>query len=173
MKYSFWHRVKLLIGLSFCVLLCACSSSEDDLTHYINSIKKRPAKPIPPIPEFKPLSKFTFPQNDKRRSPFQPAQTASYADPLAPNTQRPKQPLEAFPLDALKFVGVLKEERSIWALIAQPGGLVTRVKKGDYMGKNYGQIIDINDKEIKLEELVQPAGRWEKKMITINLRSPK
>lgn len=173
MNRSFCHNAQFLIGILVCMLLCACRSSEDDLTHYINNIKSRSARPISAIPDFKPLSKFTFPQDDKRRSPFQPIRTTSRIDLLAPNTQRPKQSLEAFPLDVLKFVGTLKEGRSVWALISQPGGLVTRVKKGDYMGRNYGQIVHIDEKEIQLEESVQPAGRWKKKMMIIDLRAPK
>ena len=165
--------VKLIMVVFFFGLLCACSSSEDELTRYFKNVKSRSAKPIPPIPEFKPLSKFIFPTDDKRRSPFEPKQAVNQKDVFSPNTKRPKQPLEAFPLDTLKFVGILKQSQVIWALISQPGGLVTRVKVGDYMGKNYGQIIHVNDNKIKIEETIKPAGRWEKKIITIDLRSPK
>ncbi len=49
-------------------------------------------------------------------------------DMAAPNTKRPKQPLEAFPLDALKFVGILKEGNIVWALIKEPNGVVTEQK---------------------------------------------
>lgn len=165
--------VKLIMVFFFFGVLCACSSSEGALTHYFKIVKSRPAKPIPPIPEFKPLSKFIFPADDKRRSPFEPKQATNQKDIFSPNTKRPKQPLEAFPLDTLKFVGILKAGTAIWALISQPGGLVTRVKVGDYMGKNYGKIINVNDNKIKLEETSKAAGRWEKKIITIDLRSPK
>lgn len=153
------------------IILCACSSAEDELTHYIHAVKSRPPSPraIEPIPEFKPLEKFAFPEDDKRRSPFKPTQRAGQVDSNSPNTMRPKQPLEAFPLDSLKFVGILREGKSMWALISQPGGLVTPVRVGDYMGKNYGQIIHINENKIDIEETVQLGGRWEKKRISLNL----
>ncbi len=174
MKHLFRHNImKIPFGILACMLLCACSSAEDELTHYIKRIKSRSARPIPAIPELKPVSTFTFPQDDTRRSPFQFTQTENRVDSIAPNTQRLKQALEAFPLDSLKFVGTLKEGHSVWALISQPGGLVTRVKKGDHMGKNNGQIVHIDESRIKLEELVQLAGRWEKKKVAIDLRSPR
>ncbi|HEY2628310.1 MAG TPA: pilus assembly protein PilP, partial [Usitatibacter sp.] len=36
-----------------------------------------------------------------------------------------------------------------------------RVKKGNYMGQNFGLITDVSDSEIKLKEIVQDsAGDW-------------
>jgi type IV pilus assembly protein PilP len=36
-----------------------------------------------------------------------------------------------------------------------------RVKKGNYLGQNFGLIIDVTDSEIKLKEIVQDtAGDW-------------
>ncbi len=52
-------------------MMCACDfSDENELSQYINSIKSRPAKPIEPIPTFKPAPKFVYPENALRRSPF-------------------------------------------------------------------------------------------------------
>jgi type IV pilus assembly protein PilP len=159
----------VIIGL-LSLMLMACSSDDSELTHYINSVKTRPARPIEPIPETQPLEKFIYPEQDSRRSPFKPV--VDLQDTFAPNIKRPKQPLEHFPLDALKFVGILKEGQITWALISQPSGLISRVQVGDYMGQNYGQIIYIKDKTIQLEETVQVNGKWEKKKIIIDLRSP-
>ena len=152
------------------LMLASCSSDESQLTRYINSIKARPPRPIEPIPEPQPIPKFIFPETDNRRSPFKPV--LDQADFFAPNIKRPKQPLEHFPLDALKFVGILKQGNVTWALISQPTGLISRVKLGDYMGQNYGQIINIKDKTILLEETIQVTGKWEKKQITLNLWVP-
>lgn len=81
--------------------------------------------------------------------------------------------MESFPLDALKFVGTLKKDNEIWALIRQPEGQISRVKVGDYMGQNYGRIILIKNELIKLEETVQKSGKWEKQFTTINLDTGK
>ena len=161
----------VITGLLF-LLLFSCSSEDSELNRYINTVKTRPARPIEPIPEFQPLKKFIYPEADNRRSPFKPV-VVEQEDKFAPNIKRPKQPLEAFPLDALNFVGILKEGPTIWALISQPGGLVSRVKPGDYMGQNYGQILTINDKTLHLEETINVGGKWEKKKIILNIRAPK
>ena len=154
------------------LVLVACSSSEDtELSSYINNIKLRPAKPIEQIPEFKPLPTFIYPEEDNRRSPFKP-RVVTQAETFSPNEKRPKQPLEAFPLDALKFVGTLRQGSVIWGLIKQPDGLVSRVKAGDYMGQNYGQITSIQAKIIKIEEAVRLEGKWEKRVMSIDLNMP-
>jgi type IV pilus assembly protein PilP len=162
----------LLIGFSS-LLLGACSGGNDDLKKYIYEIKSRAVKKIEPIPKFAPLPIFKFPDNDSRRNPFKPIDVNAGKDLYAPDQNRVKQPLEAFPLDALKFVGVLKQGNEIWGLIMQPDKKVVRVKLGNYMGQNYGRIILIKDNLIKLEEIIKNAGKWEKNITTINLNTGK
>jgi len=164
--------IALLLILIQLTGLTACSSSADtELSHYISEIKARKARPIEPIPQFPPLAKFTYPESDSRRSPFKPKEVLSEVDKLAPDPNRPKQPLEKFPLDSLKFVGLLKQNAMVWALMSQPNGEVARVKLGDYMGQNFGKVVSINTKSLKLEELVQVEGKWKKQTTTINLNA--
>lgn len=162
----------LLIG-SLSLLLMACSGDNSDLTKYINDIKARPAIKIEPIPQFAPLPIFKFPENDNRRNPFKPVDQKKRADVDAPDQKRVKQPLEAFPLDALKFVGTLKQGNEIWALIKLPGKQVSRIRVGEYMGQNYGRVILIKNEFIKLEETIKNSGTWEKHITTINLDTGK
>lgn len=155
------------------LLLCSCSGDKSDLIKYINDVKSRKAKPIEPIPQFAPLPFFDFPENDNRRNPFKPVDQKKRIDLNAPDQKRSKQPLEAFQLDALKFVGTLKEGSEIWALIKQPDGQIVRVRSGNYMGQNYGRIISINNDLIKIEETTKDSGKWEKHITTITLDTGK
>ncbi|HAU4078665.1 TPA: pilus assembly protein PilP [Legionella pneumophila] len=164
---------KSLLTALLVLLLSACSGDNSDLVKYINEVKSRPERPIEPIPKFAPLPIFRFPENDDRRNPFKPIDQKKRNDIYAPDKKRPKQPLESFPLDALKFVGTLKKDNEIWALIRQPEGQISRVRVGDYMGQNYGRIILIKNDLIKLEETVQKSGTWEKQSTTINLDTGK
>ena len=154
------------------VLITACSGDNSDLLRYINSIKSRPGAPIEPIPKFSPLPVFRFPENDTRRSPFKPVEVKK-ASQLAPDQKRVKQPLESYPLDALTFVGILKEGNQLWALIRDPEKKVVAIKVGNYMGQNFGRVLSITSNEIKLEELIKNSGTWEKKITTINLNTSK
>ena len=160
----------MMLVIVFMLLGCS-SSDEGELTHYINNVKTRPAKPIEPLPTFMPLPKFIYPEEDTRRSPFKP-RVVEQSGAFSPNIKRPKQPLEAFPLDALKFVGTLNQGSTTWALIKQPDGLVSRAKPGDYMGQNYGQIVSIKMKKMTLDEAIQVEGKWEKRRVSIDLSVP-
>ena len=160
-------------GLVSLILLCsACTGDNSDLENYINDVKSRPGPPVEAIPKLVPLPKFRFPENDTRRSPFK-AMDIKNPNQDAPDQTRVKQPLEAFPLDALKFVGILKQDNQLWALINNPQKKVIPVKVGNYMGLNYGRIISITNNEIKLEETVKNSGTWEKHITIIHLYTGK
>ena len=167
---------KLGINASFftlIALLCtACTGDNSDLSSYINDVKSRPVTPIEAIPKFAPLPIFKFPENDDRRSPFKPVEVKKM-DQYAPDQKRLKQALEAYPLDGLKFVGILKQGNELWALILDPEKKVVPVKVGNYMGLNFGKIISIKSNEIKLEETTRNSGTWEKKITTIQLDAGK
>lgn len=167
------NTIKILLISALTLGLGACSGDNSDLESYINDIKSRKSRPIEPIPKFAPLPIFKFPEDDPRRSPFKPVDLKKRTDINAPDKNRQKQPLEAYPLDALKFVGTLKQGNEMWALIKQPNNQITRVKAGDYMGQNYGRIVIIKNDKIIIEETYKDTGTWEKKMTTINLDTGK
>lgn len=167
------QRRQILIIGSLIWSLVACTGDNSDLTKYIRETKQRPARSIEPIPKFAPLPIFKFPENDIRRSPFKPVDVKKREEQFAPDKNRKKQPLESFPLDALRFVGSLKQGNESWALIKEPDKQIIRVRTGDYMGQNYGRIISIKDDAIKLEETIKNSGTWEKLITTLKLDTGK
>jgi type IV pilus assembly protein PilP len=162
----------VLIGVLILPLV-ACSGDNSDLTKYIHDMKNRPAKAIDPIPKFVPLAGFKFPEKDDRRSPFKPIDQKKRTELAAPDQKRIKEPLEVFPLDALNFVGTLKQGNDIWALIKTPEMNVIPIKVGNYLGQNYGRVLVIKNDEIKLEETIKNSGQWEKHVTTLNLDTSK
>jgi type IV pilus assembly protein PilP len=166
------QQITRFLVSSLTLFLSACSGDNSDLMSYINEVKSRSGQPIEEIPKFAPLPIFKFPEHDTRRSPFKPV-VLKAADEYAPDQKRMKEPLEAFPLDALKFVGILKQGSDIWALIKAPDNKITPLKIGGYMGQNYGRIIAIKNDEIKLEETLRNSGKWEKNITTLNLDTGK
>lgn len=162
------------LAYSLILFLTACGGENTDLKNYIIDVKHRSSKPIEPIPQFSPLPKFTFPDVDlQERNPFKPLEFKKATDDLAPDQKRKKQLLESFPLDALKFVGILKQGSVTWALIKQPNGTISRIGIGNYMGLNYGRVLSIKIDAIKLEETMKQSGKWAKHITTINLNSGK
>jgi type IV pilus assembly protein PilP len=152
--------------LSACALVCAlmlgCGKTMEDLHQYVEGVKARESTGIPPIPEVKPYEPFAY-QGNNRMDPFDSsviAKAVSKPGPsgegtLSPDPDRPPEFLESFPLDTLRMVGTLAQGPVLWALVRTPDSTIQRVKKGNYMGQNYGKINRISDSGIDLTEVVQ------------------
>jgi type IV pilus assembly protein PilP len=89
---------------------------------------------------------------------------------LAAQLRRRKEPLEAYPIDAMKMVGTVTRQGRPHALI-EVDKLLHYVKVGEYIGQNYGQITKIDETELSLRELVQDAaGEWIERTTTLQLQ---
>lgn len=69
-------------------------------------------------------------------------QVASNAALIAPDESSQRVKLEAFPLDAIAMVGSLNKSGAPTALV-KADNLIYQVKVGNYLGQNYGKIIQI------------------------------
>lgn len=149
-----------LIALTTVVAGCA-GKNKDDLIAYVKSVKARKAGHIAPLPEFKSYEVYAY-KPDGLRDPFKPSEKATIHAGAGkggprPDQHRNKEPLEAFPLDGLKYVGLLQKGKTTWAIVTAPDGFVYQVQVGNYMGQNYGRVTKITAGEIDIRELV-PSG---------------
>jgi type IV pilus assembly protein PilP len=159
------HRIRFK-SLIACVLvpvaLVGCGEGFSDLRQFVKDSEKSVTRKIEPLPQVKPFSPFSYEGFDLP-DPFKPRKLAikqENAGANAPDLNRRKEPLEAFPLEQLKMVGTLEQSGTSFALVRAEKTLY-RVKKGNYLGQNFGLIVDITDSEIKLKEIVQDtAGDW-------------
>jgi len=95
---------------------------------------------------------------------------ASSGGVLKPDLNRPKEPLEAYPLESVKVVGMLQQAKQSFALV-RADATVYRVKVGNYMGQNFGLVTGITESQIQLRELVQDAsGDWAERVSTLQLQ---
>jgi len=100
-------------------------------------------------------------------------QVASNAALIAPEMSRRKDPLEAFPIDAIAMVGSLNKSGAPTALV-KVDNLIYQVKVGNYLGQNYGKIIKITENAIQLREIVQDAtGDWIERSASLDLQEGK
>jgi type IV pilus assembly protein PilP len=153
---------KLLI-LFVTLILSGCQKDKDDLTAYIANIQAQPQPEIEPMPVMKTYEKFVYSAGELR-DPF--VKTVIDILPVEeeiieelidngihPDQSRLKEALEFYALNELQLVGTLQQE-NIWALVRAPEGVIHRVKIGDYMGLDDGQILTISDVEVTLKEIV-------------------
>lgn len=157
-------KLKLLtITILGTVLLTGCSSRLDVVNEQMQQIRNQPPQPVPPAPVFLPVPSFAY-SAQQLRSPFMPPSLAmelrvAAGRQIMPDLSRPPQYLEQFPIEALVMKGTLRRSNgSLYGLIQAPEGGVVRVEKGNYLGKNYGRIVDISPSQISVIEIV-PNGR--------------
>lgn len=138
--------------------LGGCSSDMDELRQKVAEIKARPGERIEPLPEIKPYEAFVY-NAANLRSPFVPTAPArnDVASGVRPDTKRPREFLEQFPLDTLRMVGTLELHGRNYGLVQGKDGLVHRVLPGNYMGQNDGRIVSITPTRISIIEIV-PDG---------------
>jgi type IV pilus assembly protein PilP len=156
------------------VLVWGCDrNGSQELRSYMDEVKARPPGAIEPLPEIQPVDSFVF-EPAGRRDPFvmdtQSAAAAKSDNSLAPDPLRPKEELESYPLDSLRMVGTVLQQETRWGLVRTREGLVYRVRVGNYLGMNNGQIVDISDEAIRLTEVVSDApGEWRERPATLAL----
>lgn len=151
--------------------MTACSDGRhQDLHDFIGQVAKRPGRAITPIPDFKPSESYVYPSKIKRRDPFAKKRKRNTSAVDAPDLQRAKQPLEAFPLDGLHYVGHLQKSGTYWALIQAPNQELHKITIGQYIGKNHGRVVEIRPQVILIKETVRVDGRWQKKIVHLKLK---
>ncbi len=169
-------RQAVLLTVLLPVLLAGCGGADQrDLEDYVRKVRAREPGAIQPLPEIKQIDTYVYEPAD-RRDPFvvvaqgggQP--TATPGNSLAPDPHRRKEELEGYALDALRMVGTLDQNQTKWALIRSPNGILHRVRVGNYLGMNNGQIISISDEAIQLTEIVSEGpGDWRERQATVAL----
>ena len=86
--------------------------------------------------------------------------------PMSAEAIRERQALEAFDLGRLRFVGFYPDgvpgcDCKPMASVRDPKGYLHRVFIGDYVGRNYGRVVEISAEGLRLLEAAQRSdGEW-------------
>lgn len=116
--------------------------------------------------EMDPFNMLKLTQVLRRETEKNTANTAL----LTAEQNRRKEELESYPLDSVTMVGSLKKGNQRIALL-RVNQLIYQVGVGNYLGQNYGRIVQIEENSIKLREVVQDAaGDWVERMATLDLQ---
>jgi len=154
--------------------LASCGGEHySDLRQFVKESDNLPHGRLPPLPDVKPYEPFTYDAYDLI-DPFKPRKIeppkSAAGGGIQPDLTRRKEPLEAYPLENLRMVGTLQQNKANYALVKSPDNNLFRVKPGNYMGQNFGLITEISESAIKLKEIVQDSGGdWTERVSTMNL----
>jgi type IV pilus assembly protein PilP len=167
--------------LAIAAALAGCGpSQQEEIEAWMKEQRATTRPKIQPIPEpkkftpqaytqegaFDPFSSQKLTQALKRDS----QQSTSSVALVAPELQRRKEPLEAYPLDTMALVGSLVKQGQPVALV-KVDNLLYQVRPGNYLGQNYGRVIKVGESELVLREVVQDAaGEWIERKATLQLQ---
>ena len=174
------NMMRPLLLAAILAFIAGCTGSDAELKEWIAAEKVRIEKnrtPIAPLPVLKTFETFEYKVKDKddndRRDPFGPSvqeraeAQATFGSGPQPD-KHPKEPLESFPLDALKMVGSIGTGTSMEGLIKDPDSVIHRVHINNYLGENGGKITAIAEDHIDLVELIpNETGGWRERKATI------
>jgi len=167
--------------LACVALLAACSGEQfGDLKKELNDMTKDLRGRVDPLPQVRPYEPVAY-QAENEVDPFRPGRIEiarqggkeATVGSKGPDIDRPKEPLEAFPLESIQMVGSLTQGRETFGLV-KAGPNLFRVRKGNYMGQNFGVITGIDESQISLQELVQEgSGEWIERASALQLQEVK
>ena len=172
-------QLRLAAALVVGALLGACGGEEfGDLKQELNQMTKDLRGRVDPLPQVKPYEPVPY-TAEGLIDPFRPERIevaggggggGKPAGGVAgPNLERPREPLEAFPLESIQMVGTITQSAQTFALV-KAGPNLYRVRKGNYMGQNFGVITEIDEAAINLKELVQGGGgEWVERTSSLQL----
>lgn len=156
-------------GLLAAVLLLtlqACGGDNlDDLRTFVDNAykdKKPEIEPLPPIQPFTPYEYSAGGGDDPFSSSNILADNGS-GEVEGVEIDRAREPLEAFPLDALKMVGTMSQAGRPWVIVKTSDGTALLASEGNYMGQNQGRITEISPERqlvVLSERVKDTAGRW-------------
>jgi type IV pilus assembly protein PilP len=171
MKWVFVRGLSRVIGVAALTSLAGCGGSQtQDLYPWIQEQRNASKPGVPTVSEPKKFMPVSYPSNSAA-DPFNSqklvqaikgdvSQTSAHAALLASEEKRRKEALEAYPLDAIAMVGTLQQQGESVALV-RADQLLYQVRKGNYIGQNYGKVVQVTDTELVLREIVQDGtGEW-------------
>lgn len=171
----------MAVAIGFLGALAGCGSSDqEELQQWMTEQRNQTRPKVDRLPEptkfspqaytqegsIEPFSSQKLTQALKRDS----SQATANVALIAPELARRKEPLEAYPLDAVAMVGSLIKVGQPVALV-RVDNLLYQVRLGNYLGQNYGRITKVTDTGLTLREIVQDAaGEWIERAATLQLQ---
>jgi len=172
-------RARLVGALAMAAAaLAGCGGDEyGDLKEELNQLTKDLRGRVDPLPQVRPYEPVPY-TAEGQIDPFRPerVEVASASRATSASTalieeqkKRPPEPLEAFPLESIQMLGTITQNKETFALV-RAGPNLYRVKKGNYMGQNFGVITAVDEAQISLKELVQDStGDWVERASSLQL----
>lgn len=158
-------------------MLAGCANDNvDDLVSYVAEIRETRKGKVEPLPPMVKEEGFRYQASDQRDPFMSPSSMQRLAERnkhsgIHPDAKRKREPLESFQLDTLRMVGSLQKSGQLLALVQSPDGIIHQVKKGNYLGRNHGRVVELSRDKIELVEIIPDGmGGWMERPAQISLK---
>jgi type IV pilus assembly protein PilP len=148
--------------LLLCLLLAACGAEEhSDIKAWMEEeskgIKSNVQTPPPLITP--PIVSYAAKNIE---SPFAPdkiksKEGGSPSDKSSPAAGRPPEYLESFPLESMRLIGTVNYGSRMYGIVQTPEK-PKHVTAGNFIGPNYGKIIEITKTQMRISETIKDAN---------------
>ena len=164
-------RFSLLLTL---MGLAACSAPNEDLQQWMQNTRNEAKTKVkkPELPELPPPATYQAPATSGMNAFNSSRLRMGMQGANAPDLNRPKEVLENFSLENLRYVGSLSRSGKPTSAYISADNHVYTVKTGNYLGQNHGRISAITPDKIILTELVENSyGEWESRPAELELNA--
>lgn len=160
------------------IFLAACGHPQnDDLTQFMNDANQTMLAPVESLPEVQGFAPKVYNEDGGLHDPFYPRK-AAIQNANQPDLNRPKEPLEAYPLESLKFVGILSKKNHMFATMQTPDGHIYQIKKGAHLGEKFGVVTTLGENpqtlkyELEVKETIQDpvTAEWSEQLTILELQ---
>ncbi|HUW98007.1 MAG TPA: pilus assembly protein PilP [Acidiferrobacter sp.] len=157
--------------VAVCVFLGGCSGggSMESLHRFVATADAGYRPRVKPVPKISLPHIVAF-DMQHFADPFEPFSMRLPARGPNPNQNRPKGPLQQYPLDVFTMVGTFSSGPNLWAIVSTPDGAVHRVRVGTYMGEHFGRVVRITAKNIRVMQTVAGPSGWVKQPVMIEIK---
>jgi len=169
--------ILLLLGLFLlggCEKISPSGEKEGRKGRMVLNIKQRPpvAKKAPQKPKKEEKKEPLYVYDPKgKRDPFVPF--LAVQEPVKPKGRVPRTPLQRYDLSQLKLVAILVGGKGGRAMVEDSEGKGYIIKKGTYVGKNYGRVKAIlPDRVIIVERYRDYTGKIKTREVVLRLHTP-
>lgn len=167
----------ILPMLLLSLVLTGCERGISDLQRWVEDERQTVGQAIAPVPPVAVSAAVAYEAFDLR-DPFRRQTATAEVDPLAdvewipdglrPDPNRRREFLEGFPLDTLTMVGTLRIDDVDFGLVRDSENVIHRVRAGNFIGRNHGEIQLITPNRIEIRELTQDGrGVWSERRAQI------
>jgi type IV pilus assembly protein PilP len=168
-----------LLAPLLAALLAGCGDSDvREVRTWMDETRAQTKPSVKPLPESKEFTPYAY-NGAQAPDPFSadklagPGSVAPEPNKAQPDLNRPREALENYPLDTMRMVGMMQKGGVSFALL-QIERSVYRVRAGQRLGQNFGQVTRVTPATVEIREVVQDAaGDWVERISKLELQESK